>query len=70
MIKRFKSNSFKFDTSKVQLTIAKKIISSLDNEEKHLMHSKSGNMEIMINDKADKVIEEFLIHLKIDIRII
>ena len=29
-----------------------------DNDEEHLMHSKSDNIEIMINDKADEVIEE------------
>ena len=30
------------------------------------MHSKSSNIEIMISDEADKVIKNFLIHLKID----
>ena len=34
-------------------------ISSKDgNDEEHVMHSKSDNMEIMINDKADEVIKE------------
>ena len=31
--------------------------SSLDNDEERAMHSKSGNIEIMINDKADEVIK-------------
>ena len=31
---------------------------SKDNDEVHVMHSKSDNIEIMINNKADEVIEE------------
>ena len=31
---------------------------SKDNDEEHVMHSKSNNIEIMINDKVDEVIEE------------
>ena len=30
----------------------------MDNDEECVMHSKSDNIEIMINDEADKVIEE------------
>ena len=33
------------------------------------MHSKSDNMEVMIKDEADEVMH-FLIHLKIDIKVI
>ena len=33
-------------------------MSSMDNDEERVMHSKSDNLEIMINDEADKVIEE------------
>ena len=33
-------------------------ISSKDNDKEHVMHSKSGNIEIMSHDKADEVIEE------------
>ena len=40
------------------MTIANNFISSIDNDEKHVMHSKSDNIEIMINDKADEVIKE------------
>ena len=35
------------------------------------MNSESDNIEIMISDEADEVIKkDFLIHLKIDIKII
>ena len=30
-----------------------------DSDEERVVHSKSDNMEIMTNDKADKVTEEF-----------
>ena len=33
-------------------------ISSKDNDEERVMHSKSDNKEMMINDKKDEVIEE------------
>ena len=36
-------------------------ISSIDNDEEHVMHSKSDNTEIMINDK---VIKELFYSLK------
>ena len=39
-------------------------ISSLDNYEKRVMHSKSGNTEIMMNDEANKVIKELFDSLK------
>ena len=32
------------------------------------MHSKSDNIEIMINDEADEVIKELLIHLKVNFK--
>ena len=48
----------KFDTRKIQLTIAIYFISSKDNDEKRTINSKSNNIETMINDKADEVIEE------------
>ena len=41
----------------IQLTIANNFISSIDNDEEHAMYSKSDNIEIMINDEADKVIK-------------
>ena len=48
----------KFDTRKIQLTIAIYFISSKDNDEKRIINSKSNNIETMINDRADEVIEE------------
>ena len=33
-------------------------ISSSSNDEEHVMHTKSDNIEILVNDKPDKVIEE------------
>ena len=41
------------DTRKVQLIISNKIISSIDNDEERVMHPKSDNIEIMINNEAD-----------------
>ena len=43
---------------KIQLTLAINFISLKDNDEERVIHSKSDNIEIMINDKADEVIEE------------
>ena len=43
---------------KTQLTIAINFISSKDNDDEHVLHSKSDNTPIMINDKVDEVIEE------------
>ena len=58
------------DTWKIQLAIANNFISPIDNDEEHVMHSKSNDRKIMINDEADEVIKNFLIHLKIDIKVI
>ena len=59
------------DTWKNQLTIRINFISSKDNKDKkHVMHSKSDNIEILISDKEDEAIKNFLIHLEIDIKII
>ena len=44
------------DTWKIQLTIATNFISSKDTYEES---EKSDNIEIMINNKADEVLEEF-----------
>ena len=46
----------KSDTQKIQLTIAINFISSKDIGKEHVMHSKSDNIEIMINEKVDEVI--------------
>ena len=34
------------------------LISSKDNDKDRLMHSKSDNIEMIINDKADEVIKD------------
>ena len=52
------NNLRKSDTCKIQLIIAINSISSKYNDEAHVMDSKSDNIEIMANDKADEVIEE------------
>ena len=43
---------------KVQLMIAINFMSSKDNDEEYVVHSKSDNMEMMIIDKTDEVTEE------------
>ena len=43
---------------KIQLTIAINFISSKDNNEKRVMHSKSENIEIIVYGKVDEVIKE------------
>ena len=42
----------------MQLAIANNFISSMDNNEECVMHSKSYKIELMINDEADEVIIE------------
>ena len=38
------------DTQKIQLTLSINFVSSKDNDEEQVMHSKSDNIKIMIND--------------------
>ena len=33
-------------------------VSSIDNDEEHVIHSRNDNIEIRINDEADKVLKE------------
>ena len=47
------NNLKKSDTLKIQLTITINSISSKDNVEECVLHSKSDNKEIIIRDKAD-----------------
>ena len=54
----------KYDTWKIQLTIANTFVSSIDNEEKCVIYSKSDNIDIMSNDEADEVIEKLFDSLK------
>ena len=60
----------KSDKWKIQLTIANKFISSINNNEDYVMDSKRDNIETMIANKADELIKELFDSLKIDIRII
>ena len=43
---------------KARITIAIKFISYRDIDVQRKMYSKSGNIEVMVYDKADEVIEE------------
>ena len=53
-LKNITSNLKKYDTSKIQLTIAINFISSKDNDEERVMPSKCDIIHIMINEKADE----------------
>ena len=57
-LKHIISDFKKSDSWKTYLAIAINFISSKDTDEECVMHSKSDNIEITINDKADKVTEE------------
>ena len=54
------SNLKKPETWKIQLTRAVNFISSKDDDEERLMHSRNDKKEIMINDQADKIFNSFL----------
>ena len=45
------------ENSKKKKKKANNCIFSIGNDEEHVMHSKSDNIEIMTNDEADKVIK-------------
>ena len=47
----------KYDTWEIQLTKAINFISSIDNYEERVMHSKRDKIEIMINEEANEVIK-------------
>ena len=54
-----RKNNPESDVQKIQLTIATNFISSKDNDEERVMHSKSNNKAIKINDNPEEVIEVF-----------
>ena len=58
------NNLKKSNTWKIQLTIANNFISSIQNDEECVMHSKSNKIKIMINNEADEVIKYFFDSLK------
>ena len=63
------NNLRKSDAWKIQLTIAIYFMSSKDNDEKRVMHSKRDNIEFMIFDNVDEVAEEVfgsLLNIKLD----
>ena len=58
-LKDITNNLKKSDTWRIQLTITINFICSKDdNDEERVMHSKSDNIQIMINDKVDEVIKK------------
>ena len=54
-LKDIMNNLKKSDTWKTQLTIVNNFISSIDNDEVGVMHSKSDNIEILIKLKQMKL---------------
>ena len=50
-------------TNQIQPTV--NFMSSKDNDEERVMHSKSDNIEIMVNNKVGEVIEELFSDMKI-----
>ena len=57
------NNLKKSSTWKIELTIANNFICSIDNDEEHVTHSKSDNIEIMMNE-GDEIMGEFFDSLK------
>ena len=45
---------------KIQLTMTINFISSKDSDEIRTMHTKSNNIEIMIDNETDKLLKNFL----------
>ena len=58
------NNLQRSDTWKTQLTIANNYISSFDNDEEHVLHSKNDNIETVISNEEDEVIKELFDSLK------
>ena len=54
---------------KIQLTTAIDFISSKDNDEECVMHLKSDNIEILINDKSMKFLNSLLNYVSTDIKL-
>ena len=50
-------------TNQIQPTV--NFMCSRDNDEERVMHSKSDNIEIMVNNKVGEVIEELFSDMKI-----
>ena len=58
-VKDIINNLQNYNNRKIELTIATNFISSKDNDEELIIHSKRDNIKIKINDKAHEVIEIF-----------
>ena len=56
-LKHIINNLKKSDMWKIQLTIANNIVSSTNNDEERVIHSKKDNIEIINSDEADEVIK-------------
>ena len=69
-VKDIMYNLKRSDTWKIELTKTINFMSSIDNNEKLVMHSRSDNIEIMIHDGANNIIKNLLIYSKIDIKMI
>ena len=54
------NNLNKSDAWKIQLTMSINFMSFKGTNQERVMHSKNDNIKIMINDKADEVIEKLL----------
>ena len=70
-LKNIINNLKKSDTWKIQLAKTNNFMSSIDNDQERVLNSKNDNIEIIINDEADKVIKYVFDSLKKkDIKII
>ena len=52
------NNLKRCDTWKIHSIIAINFISSKDNDEERVIHSKSDNVKIMISDRTDEAVKE------------
>ena len=64
------NNVKKSDTWKIQLTMANYFISSIDNDEERVMHSKAITWKSWLMTKLMNLYDNFPIRLKIDNKII
>ena len=53
----------------MEIEIKHNIISSRDTDEERVMQSKGDSLEVMFNDKADKVSEESFSYFFLDIKL-
>ena len=63
------NNFKKSDTRKIQLTVAINFISSKDTDKKHVMYSKSDNIEFMIYDNEKTILDLYKIWLETLIKV-